>query len=116
MTLVCLQQAQVYYAGQSRYIGVFVSREEACIAYESVREKVRKAKAASPNPILSDDDLFNTAKKAAIESARKRGALGWVSIRRELLHIPHPTSMIFLFQKADYSAWLENVNFFNKNC
>ena len=73
--VVSLKQAQVYYAGQSRYIGVFVSREEACIAYESVREKVRKAK-ASPNPVLSDDDLFNTAKKAAIESARKRGALG----------------------------------------
>ena len=70
------QQAQVYYAGQSRYIGVFVSREEACIAYESVREKLRRAKVGAHDSNSTQDDPFNSAKRAVIESARKRHALG----------------------------------------
>ena len=35
------QQAQVYYAGQSRYIGVFETREQAALAYEMAREQLK---------------------------------------------------------------------------
>ena len=53
-----------------------MSREEACIAYESVREKLRRAKVGAHDSNSTQDDPFNLAKRAAIESARKRHALG----------------------------------------
>ena len=37
-------QAQLYYAGKSRYIGVFDSREKACLAYEISREVLKIGK------------------------------------------------------------------------
>jgi hypothetical protein len=37
-------QAQVYYAGKSRYIGVFETRQKAALAFQLVRNKLRPAK------------------------------------------------------------------------
>jgi hypothetical protein len=38
------QQAQIYFAGQSRYIGVFESAYDAAAAYEIVRERLDQAR------------------------------------------------------------------------
>ena len=38
-------QAQLYYAGKSRYIGVFDTREKAALAYEIAREKLKSGSA-----------------------------------------------------------------------
>ena len=57
-------QAQVYYARKSRYIGVFESRENACLAYEVARE-VLHAEDIDPDT----EDKVKTASEIAI--ARK---------------------------------------------
>ncbi|KAL7464256.1 hypothetical protein ACHAXS_006391, partial [Conticribra weissflogii] len=41
-------QAQLYYAGKSRYIGVFDSREKAALAYENAREVLKTEKGPEP--------------------------------------------------------------------
>mmetsp|Transcript_18996 Transcript_18996/g.26997 ORF Transcript_18996/g.26997 Transcript_18996/m.26997 type:complete len:562 (-) Transcript_18996:15-1700(-) len=59
-------QAQLYFAGKSRYIGVFDDRERAVLAYEIVREKIRdepENKACSC-PMLAKE-IFDLARKAA---------------------------------------------------
>ena len=60
-----LQQAQLYYSGKSRYIGVFDSREKAALAYEIAREVLKEDKNDGPLP----EDLINKnvvlARKAA---------------------------------------------------
>jgi hypothetical protein len=35
-------QAQLYFAGQSRYIGVFDSKQQAAFAYETIRERLKR--------------------------------------------------------------------------
>lgn len=57
-------QAQVYYARKSRYIGVFESRENACLAYEVARELLH-AEDIDPDT----EDKVKTASEIAI--ARK---------------------------------------------
>jgi len=59
-------QAQLYFAGQSRYIGVFDSRERAVLAYEIVREKVKdepENKVCSC-PLMAKE-IFDLARQAA---------------------------------------------------
>ena len=62
-----LQQVQLYYAGLSRYIGVFDTREEAAAAYEMARDCCDSF--AEENP-TKDQVKRNVAlmRKAAFES------------------------------------------------
>jgi len=62
-------QAQLYFAGKSRYIGVFDSREKAALAYEIAREKLQ-----NKNGVLSAKDteaFVNAARKAAFEGVNE---------------------------------------------
>ena len=65
-----LQQAQLYYAGKSRYIGVFDSREKACLAYEISREVLKTDKGEDPKPSEIDANI-NLARKAAFAGVGK---------------------------------------------
>jgi hypothetical protein len=68
-----LQQAQLYFAGKSRYIGVFDSREKAALAYEIAREKL---KSGSQHGRIMDpemtDNLVNAARTAAFEGVNEQ--------------------------------------------
>jgi hypothetical protein len=70
-----LQQAQLYFAGKSRYIGVFDTREKAALAYEIAREKLKSeklnAEGGSLNP-KQTDNAVNSARKAAFEGVNER--------------------------------------------
>lgn len=57
-------QAQLYYAGKSRYIGVFDSREKAALAYEIAREKLKSE--SSPGVVNCVEDI-----EAAVKLARE---------------------------------------------
>mmetsp|Transcript_17453 Transcript_17453/g.25791 ORF Transcript_17453/g.25791 Transcript_17453/m.25791 type:complete len:391 (+) Transcript_17453:183-1355(+) len=57
-------QAQLYYAGQSRYIGVFGSREKATLAYEIARE-ILKGGNAPKTPGPGAEQAVEMARKAA---------------------------------------------------
>ena len=63
-----LQQAQVYYAGKSRYIGVFQNREEACYAYEIGREILKTNKEPEDNEVEVN---MNLARRAAFYGVQK---------------------------------------------
>ena len=64
--LTCLQQAQLYYAGKSRYIGVFDTRENAATAYEIARQKLKNV----PGTNNSDTPNDPTAIELAVQAAR----------------------------------------------
>mmetsp|Transcript_5080 Transcript_5080/g.7742 ORF Transcript_5080/g.7742 Transcript_5080/m.7742 type:complete len:738 (+) Transcript_5080:145-2358(+) len=55
-------QAQLYYAGKSRYIGVFESREDACYAYEVARQILLSCKEPKDDEVETN---INLARKAA---------------------------------------------------
>lgn len=59
---------QLYYAGASRYIGLFGSREEACTAYKVARECMHSFSCLDPSPeqIVRNLDIL---RKAAISKA-----------------------------------------------
>jgi hypothetical protein len=62
-------QAQLYFAGKSRYIGVFDSREKAALAYEIAREHLQDKNATSSK----DTELHvNAARKAAFEGVNEK--------------------------------------------
>jgi hypothetical protein len=61
-------QAQLYFAGKSRYIGVFDSREKAALAYEIAREKLKIGAATAE----STDALVNEARKAAFDGVNEQ--------------------------------------------
>ena len=72
-------QAQIYFAGKSRYIGVFEAREDAALAYEIAREELQKAKIS--NNVTKEDDAFCEAKRPPSlrlnqQSSPRRWALG----------------------------------------
>ena len=70
-----LQQAQLYYAGKSRYIGVFDTREKAALAYEIAREKLKSDKIPSDNSAQSlkaTENAVNAARKAAFEGVNEK--------------------------------------------
>lgn len=63
-------QAQLYYAGKSRYIGVFDTREKACLAYEISREVLKTDKGEDPKPSEIEANI-NLARKAAFAGVGK---------------------------------------------
>ena len=68
-------QAQLYYAGKSRYIGVFDTREKAALAYEIAREKLKTDKPASEQSAQSLKETeanVNAARKAAFEGVNEK--------------------------------------------
>lgn len=66
ITFPCFQQAQLYYAGKSRYIGVFDSKEKASLAYEIAREVLKTDKDdAGPSNAEETERDVNLARKAA---------------------------------------------------
>jgi len=67
---IILQQAQLYFAGKSRYIGVFDTREKAALAYEIAREKL-KSGPQDPSG-KSTENLVNAARKAAFEGVNEK--------------------------------------------
>lgn len=68
-------QAQLYFAGKSRYIGVFDTREKAALAYEIAREKLKSEKSSAEGGVLSPkrtESAVNAARKAAFEGVNER--------------------------------------------
>lgn len=66
-------QAQLYFAGKSRYIGVFDTREKAALAYEIAREKLKSGPSeAGQLSTKSTENLVNAARKAAFEGVNER--------------------------------------------
>lgn len=63
LVLSTLQQAQLYYAGKTQYIGMFDTRERAALAFETAREKLNSDK-------LSSGVLDLKATESAVKSAR----------------------------------------------
>eukprot|EP00521_Asterionellopsis_glacialis_P017153 CAMPEP_0195296550 /NCGR_PEP_ID=MMETSP0707-20130614/19672_1 /TAXON_ID=33640 /ORGANISM="Asterionellopsis glacialis, Strain CCMP134" /LENGTH=1126 /DNA_ID=CAMNT_0040358085 /DNA_START=428 /DNA_END=3808 /DNA_ORIENTATION=- len=73
-------QAQLYYAGKSRYIGVFDTREKAALAYEIAREKL-KAENKSPSDqsaqsLKATENAVNAARKAAFDGVNEKDPRG----------------------------------------
>ena len=64
-------QAQLYFAGKSRYIGVFDTREKAALAYEIAREKLKTGHVPGQDG-NSTENLVNLARKAAFEGVNER--------------------------------------------
>mmetsp|Transcript_35148 Transcript_35148/g.76220 ORF Transcript_35148/g.76220 Transcript_35148/m.76220 type:complete len:1099 (+) Transcript_35148:367-3663(+) len=64
-------QAQLYFAGKSRYIGVFDTREKAALAYEIAREKLKHAKNSASSP-KATEDAVNAARKAAFDGVNEK--------------------------------------------
>ena len=62
-------QAQIYYAGKSRYIGVFESREDACYAYEVAGQVLMTCNEQNDDEVESN---INLAKRAAFAGVEKR--------------------------------------------
>lgn len=67
-------QAQLYFAGKSRYIGVFDSREKAALAYEIAREKLKEEKSQDGAPLSpkQTENAVNAARKAAFEGVNEQ--------------------------------------------
>lgn len=66
-------QAQLYFAGKSRYIGVFDTREKAALAYEIARERLKSG--PQDGGVLtprSTENLVNSARKAAFDGVNER--------------------------------------------
>ena len=64
-------QAQLYFAGKSRYIGVFDTREKAALAYEIAREKLKSGPSEGGLSAKSTENLVNTARKAAFDGVNE---------------------------------------------
>ena len=66
-------QAQVYYSGKSRYIGVFDSKGEASLAYEIAREVLKMDTAeAQPKGTAAVDRNVSVARSAAFAGAKNQ--------------------------------------------
>ena len=69
-------QAQLYYAGKSRYIGVFDTREKAALAYEIAREKLKADNKTpadqSAQSLKATENAVNSARKAAFEGVNEK--------------------------------------------
>ena len=66
-------QAQLYYAGKSRYIGVFDTREKAALAYEIAREKLKSDRINNPDQSsASTEAAVNAARRAAFEGVNEK--------------------------------------------
>lgn len=68
-------QAQLYYAGKSRYIGVFDSKEKASLAYEIAREVLKTDKGEDgPANAEETDRNVTLARKAAFAGVNEHSA------------------------------------------
>jgi len=67
-------QAQLYFAGKSRYIGVFDTREKAALAYEIAREKLKSEKSAADGALTpkQTENAVNAARKAAFDGVNEK--------------------------------------------
>ena len=67
-------QAQLYYAGKSRYIGVFDTREKAALAYEIARERLKTDKSPSEQALTvkETEAHVNAARKAAFAGVNEK--------------------------------------------
>ncbi|KAI2504173.1 hypothetical protein MHU86_10287 [Fragilaria crotonensis] len=69
-------QAQLYYAGKSRYIGVFDTREKAALAYEIAREKLKSDNKTpadqSAQTFKATENAVNAARKAAFDGVNEK--------------------------------------------
>ncbi|KAL3910005.1 MAG: hypothetical protein SGILL_007862 [Bacillariaceae sp.] len=67
-------QAQLYFAGKSRYIGVFDTREKAALAYEIARERLKAEKNADGGALTpkQTEAAVNAARKAAFDGVNER--------------------------------------------
>ena len=70
-----VQQSQLYFAGHSRYIGVFNTQKEANLAYETARDVLKGGKPiAATNGAASElrkaeiDKKVNDARRMALEA------------------------------------------------
>jgi hypothetical protein len=65
-------QAQVYYAGKSRYIGVFETRQKAALAFKLVRSKLRPGPKGNAPPvkkrIKKKDEVGNGAVRSSVSN------------------------------------------------
>jgi len=64
-------QAQLYFAGKSRYIGVFDTREKAALAYEIAREKLKAGHVKGADGATTEN-LVNEARKAAFDGVSEQ--------------------------------------------
>ena len=64
-------QAQLYFAGKSRYIGVFDTREKAALAYEIAREKLKTGHVKGSDGATTEN-LVNEARKAAFDGVNEQ--------------------------------------------
>lgn len=64
-----IQQAQLYYAGKSRYIGVFDTRENAATAYEIARQKLKNAPSNGNVAAANSPEAIEAAVSAARQAA-----------------------------------------------
>ena len=70
-------QAQLYFAGKSRYIGVFDTREKAALAYEIAREKLKNSEVRTSGEqtaasLKVTEDAVNAARKAAFAGVNEK--------------------------------------------
>lgn len=63
-------QAQLYFAGKSRYIGVFDTQEKAALAYEIAREKLKSGPQDASGK--NTENLVNAARKAAFDGVNEK--------------------------------------------
>jgi hypothetical protein len=61
-------QAQVYYAGKSRYIGVFETRQKAALAFKLVRNKLRPGPKGNVHPIKNKIKVGNGAVPSSLSN------------------------------------------------
>ena len=64
-------QAQLYFCGKSRYIGVFDTREKAALAYEIAREKLKTGHVKGSDG-ATVENLVNSARKAAFDGVNEQ--------------------------------------------
>ncbi|KAL7488912.1 hypothetical protein ACHAW6_014505 [Cyclotella cf. meneghiniana] len=64
-------QAQLYYAGKSRYLGVFRDRKTACLAYEIARKYLKNDDAQNATQINEINFFISNARKLAIDGVKK---------------------------------------------
>ncbi|KAG7373892.1 hypothetical protein IV203_012987 [Nitzschia inconspicua] len=84
-------QAQMYFAGQSRYIGVFQSKEEAAVAYELIRQKIHPRSKSAPKVTLSLSLNGNVTKAKSKQVALNKGGGGGAIKNRAIT--PSPTTV-----------------------
>jgi len=77
LCLIHTQQAQFYFAGQSRYIGVFANAREAAFAYRTVYKLLETTRRSQTTNPKDNKELFDRARLEAhhaVDQARENNA------------------------------------------